>query len=132
MDCRGLTISIEPIYTVSLQVSNIKSKLYRPRWWVPISYTVAGGNFNRTDNWLWLSPQDESKSFVLADIKDPTQTLIFNVQHLGFYRLVLCCDHVSQQHGAPQGYSLPTMLKLHICQNRLYTFCCSQFTKDGA
>ena len=58
------------------------------RWWVPISYTVAGGNFSQTENKIWLSPKDEAKTVVLTDIKDPKLTLIFNVQHQGFYRLV--------------------------------------------
>ncbi len=39
------------------------------RWWVPISYAAAGGDFNTTKTWLWLSPKDESKTFALTDIK---------------------------------------------------------------
>ncbi len=39
------------------------------RWWVPISYAAAGGDFNTTKTWLWLSPKEESKTFTLTDIK---------------------------------------------------------------
>jgi len=55
------------------------------RWWVPITYTSPGQDFNKTYNNIWLS--DKQWSLELKDMPNKDEATIFNVQQTGFYRV---------------------------------------------
>lgn len=57
------------------------------RWWIPISYAKAGGNFSETEPKFWLSPEDEYTDHHLAIKLRVGEALIVNVQETGFYRV---------------------------------------------
>ena len=57
------------------------------KWWIPITFTTPGGNFNVTKNTVWMSNKQESISVGSTDWPDSKTALVFNVQQNGYYRL---------------------------------------------
>ena len=56
------------------------------KWWVPLSYTTAGGDFSDTERKFWLRPDDGGP--VDFDVTaDESEALIINVQQTGYYRV---------------------------------------------
>jgi aminopeptidase N len=55
------------------------------RWWVPVTYTRPGGDFNNTYNNVWLSDKQWSRQ--LNDMPAKDTASIFNIQQTGFYRV---------------------------------------------
>jgi aminopeptidase N len=55
------------------------------RWWVPITFTSPGQDFNNTYNNIWLS--EKQWSLELNDMPRKDEAAIFNVQQTGFYRV---------------------------------------------
>lgn len=55
------------------------------RWWVPITYTSPGQDFNNTYNNIWLN--DKQWSLKMNDMPKKDEPVIFNVQQTGFYRV---------------------------------------------
>jgi aminopeptidase N len=56
------------------------------KWWVPISYSYAGGDFANTKNKLWLSPEDDGPIDLTVEAPQDA-ALIVNVQEVGYYRV---------------------------------------------
>ena len=57
-----------------------------PRWWVPITFAPAGGDFNNTfPNTTWLSKDQES--IKVSGLPDKKTAVVFNVQETGYYRV---------------------------------------------
>lgn len=56
------------------------------KWWVPISYAKAGGDFNDTRSKFWLQPSDNGS--VSFDIEaSESDAIVVNVQQTGYYRV---------------------------------------------
>ncbi|XP_059089638.1 aminopeptidase N-like [Tigriopus californicus] len=63
-----------------------KSSQFDYKWWVPISYTTAGGDFQDTRNEFWLTPSDNGpKTFDIS--ASESDAIIVNVQQTSFYRV---------------------------------------------
>jgi aminopeptidase N len=62
-------------------------QLFFGRWWIPISYTTSGGNFENTKNSVWMSPEEATVLATFSNL-DQDAPLIINVQQTGFYRFV--------------------------------------------
>lgn len=60
--------------------------IFLTRWWVPLTYTIAGTKANKSSSTLWLSDKEDNKVFTLEDVTDPSKALIFNWKHVGYYR----------------------------------------------
>ncbi len=56
-------------------------------WWVPVSYTTVGGDFEDTSTRIWLEDSNRAH-LVTRDLpRDEDEILIFNVQGVGYYRV---------------------------------------------
>ena len=64
---------------------NESDKGIKYKWWVPISYTTPGGDFDDTRPKIWIKP-DDSEVIRKTNILD-NQALIVNVQETGYYRV---------------------------------------------
>jgi len=53
-------------------------------WWIPITHTHPGGDFNNTKNTIWLSNKEKSKTIEGMPNNKP---VIFNIQETGYYRV---------------------------------------------
>ena len=62
------------------------TKSFFGRWWIPISYTTPGGNFQNTKNSAWMSPEEANVVMTFSNLGEDA-ALIINVQQTGFYRL---------------------------------------------
>ncbi|XP_059097724.1 aminopeptidase N-like isoform X2 [Tigriopus californicus] len=60
--------------------------IYGYKWWIPVSYTKAGGDFVNTRSKFWLKPMDNGS--VTFDIEAAeSDAIIVNVRQTGFYRV---------------------------------------------
>jgi hypothetical protein len=66
-----------------LRSKNSSSDSHEYRWWVPITFTTPGGNFDDTFNRVWMAPTDKTKTISQLPSKD--KAVIFNVQETGTY-----------------------------------------------
>ena len=55
------------------------------RWWVPVTFTPAGGDFNDTYPKAWLREDEEKKRLMGLPASD--KAVVFNVQETGYYRV---------------------------------------------
>jgi len=55
------------------------------KWWIPVTFTKPGGNFNKTYNKIWM--KDSEKVKVISDLPERNEAAIFNVQQTGYYRV---------------------------------------------
>ncbi|XP_040569866.1 aminopeptidase N isoform X2 [Lepeophtheirus salmonis] len=56
-------------------------------WWIPLTFTTPGRDFDNTYNEAWLKKDEKSKQINLPiDIKANTP-VIFNIQETGYYRV---------------------------------------------
>ena len=51
------------------------------KWWVPLTHTYPGGDFENTYSKDWISPEDSSKK--LSGMPSGNTPVIFNVQETG-------------------------------------------------
>ena len=71
------------LISTSAPESSSTSPAYR--WWVPITFAPAGGNFNDTFPKAWLR-EDQERSQV-SGLPDSETAVVFNVQETGYYRV---------------------------------------------
>ena len=55
------------------------------RWWVPITFAPAGGNFNDTFPRAWLRKNQER--IQVSGLPASKTAVVFNVQETGYYRV---------------------------------------------
>jgi aminopeptidase N len=55
------------------------------RWWVPLTWSEAGGDFTATSPKEWLGEAEASKK--VAGLPGPDTAVVFNVQETGYYRV---------------------------------------------
>ena len=55
------------------------------RWWVPITFAPAGGNFNDTFPKAWL--REDQERIQVSGLPDSKTAVVFNVQETGYYRV---------------------------------------------
>ena len=53
------------------------------KWWIPITFTTPGGNFNDTYNKVWM--KDSEKIKIIDGLPQENVAAIFNVQETGIY-----------------------------------------------
>ena len=51
------------------------------KWWIPITFTTPGGNFNDTYNKVWM--KDSEKIKIIGGLPEENEAAIFNVQETG-------------------------------------------------
>merc|ERR1719464_939165 len=71
------------LFSTSAPESSSTSPAYR--WWVPITFAPAGGNFNDTFPKAWLREDQERKR--VSGLPDSETAVVFNVQETGYYRV---------------------------------------------
>merc|ERR1719266_2949051 len=54
-------------------------------WWIPITFTSPGGDFENTKNSIWMSNTEKSKE--ILDMPDDDTAVIFNIQETGYFRV---------------------------------------------
>ena len=54
-------------------------------WWIPVTFTEAGGDFDNTKNDIWMSNKEKTKS--ISGLPNADQAVIFNIQETGYYRV---------------------------------------------
>ena len=72
-------------FLISTSASESSSTSPAYRWWVPITFAPAGGNFNDTFPKAWLR-EDQERSQV-PGLPDSETAVVFNVQETGYYRV---------------------------------------------
>ena len=55
------------------------------QWWVPITFTSPGGDFEKTYSEIWLKPNENKKK--ISDLPNRNKAVIFNVKETGYYRV---------------------------------------------
>ena len=53
-------------------------------WWIPITFTFPGGDFENTKNSIWMSNTEKSKE--ISNLPDDDTPVIFNIQETGYFR----------------------------------------------
>ena len=51
------------------------------KWWIPITFAAAGGNFNDTFNKIWMN--DNEKTKIITNLPTKEEAVIFNIQQTG-------------------------------------------------
>ena len=51
------------------------------KWWIPITFTTPGGDFNNTYNSIWMKESEKVKR--INGLPNKNQAAIFNVQQTG-------------------------------------------------
>ena len=54
-------------------------------WWIPVTFTAAGGDFENTKNEIWMSNTEKTKS--IDGLPDADTPVIFNIKETGYYRV---------------------------------------------
>lgn len=54
-------------------------------WWIPVTFTSPGGNFNNTYNNIWMSDDERTKQ--VDGMPQENTAVIFNLQQTGYYRV---------------------------------------------
>lgn len=65
--------------------SPLPSDTHDYKWWVPITFTKPGGDFNNTYNKMWMKDSENIK--VIDGMPDKNEAAIFNIQQTGYYRV---------------------------------------------
>jgi len=71
------------LISTSAPESSSTSPAYR--WWVPITFAPAGGNFNDTFPKAWL--REDQERIQVSGLPDSKTAVVFNVQETGYYRV---------------------------------------------
>lgn len=79
------TVSQDRFVVKSAQAKKSGSSKKTFRWWVPLTYTAPGGDFNDTRVKAWLTEKEASKRVEGLPAKDVP--VVFNIQETGYYRV---------------------------------------------
>ena len=63
------------------------------KWWIPITFTTPGGNWNDTYNKVWM--KDSEKIKIIDGLPNKNEAAIFNVQETGKYLTLYMSGWVS-------------------------------------
>jgi len=81
------TVSQSRFLVTSSSSSKKTEKVGGPdyRWWVPLTFAPAGGDFNNTNTKSWMKKQEKSKQ--VEGMPDRDTAVVFNIQEVGYYRV---------------------------------------------
>jgi aminopeptidase N len=65
--------------------SPLESDTHDYKWWIPITFTKPGGDFNNTYSKVWMKDSERVK--VINGLPNKNEAAIFNVHQTGYYRV---------------------------------------------
>jgi len=73
------------LVTFSPEMKETKAGEHTYRWWIPLTFTEADGNFNNTNTRDWMENSTHTKQ--VTGMPNRNTAVVFNVQQTGYYRV---------------------------------------------